>query len=67
VSDRRRRQRLIVSSSPPRKNGARKFSPRAGDCVTLTRTGNSGSMRVVVPLGTALSPGDTMLVGERWF
>jgi polysaccharide biosynthesis/export protein len=24
-------------------------------------------MRVVVPLGTALSPGDTVLVGERWF
>jgi hypothetical protein len=22
---------------------------------------------VVVPLGTALSPGDTILVGERWF
>jgi polysaccharide export outer membrane protein len=27
----------------------------------------SGSMRVVVPLGTSLSPGDTVLVGERWF
>jgi hypothetical protein len=26
----------------------------------------SGCMRVVVPLGTALSPGDTVLVGERW-
>jgi polysaccharide export outer membrane protein len=24
-------------------------------------------MRIVVPLGTALSPGDTVLVGERWF
>jgi polysaccharide biosynthesis/export protein len=24
-------------------------------------------MRVVVPLGTAVSPGDTVLVGERWF
>jgi polysaccharide export outer membrane protein len=23
--------------------------------------------RYVVPLGTALSPGDTVLVGERWF
>jgi polysaccharide export outer membrane protein len=42
------------------------FSPRARrDRVTLTD--NSGSMRVVVPLGTALSPGDTVLVGERWF
>ena len=44
------------------------FSPRARrDTVTLTHTDNSGSMRVVVPLGTALSPGDTVLVGERWF
>ena len=44
------------------------FSPRARrDRVTLTHTDASGSMRVVVPLGTALSPGDTVLVGERWF
>jgi polysaccharide biosynthesis/export protein len=44
------------------------FSPRARrDRVTLTHIDNSGSMRVVVPLGTALSPGDTVLVGERWF
>jgi polysaccharide export outer membrane protein len=44
------------------------FSPRARrDSVTLTHTENSGPMRVVVPLGTALSPGDTVLVGERWF
>jgi polysaccharide export outer membrane protein len=44
------------------------FSPRAlRDRVTLTHTDNSGSMRVVVPLGTAVSPGDTVLVGERWF
>src|ERR1700676_4092423 len=44
------------------------FSPRAlRDRVTLTHTGNSGSMRMVVPLGTAISPGDTVLVGERWF
>jgi hypothetical protein len=26
-----------------------------------------GSMRMTVPLGTAISPGDTVLVGERWF
>ena len=26
-----------------------------------------GSMRAVVPLGTPLSPGDTVFVGERWF
>ena len=44
------------------------FSPRAlRDRVTLTHTDNSGSMRAVVPLGTAVSPGDTVLVGERWF
>jgi polysaccharide biosynthesis/export protein len=44
------------------------FSPRARrDRVTVTHTDRSGSMRVVVPLGTALSPGDTVLVGERWF
>jgi polysaccharide export outer membrane protein len=44
------------------------FSPRARrDNVTLTHTDGSGSMRVVVPLGTPLSPGDTVLVGERWF
>ena len=44
------------------------FSQRAQrDRVTLTHTDNSGSMRVAVPLGTALSPGDTVLVGERWF
>jgi polysaccharide export outer membrane protein len=44
------------------------FSPRAQrDRVTLTHTDSSGSMRVAVPLGTALSPGDTVLVGERWF
>jgi len=44
------------------------FSPRARrDRVTLTHAEASGSMRIVVPLGTALSPGDTVLVGERWF
>ena len=44
------------------------FSPRARrDSVTLTHTDASGPVRMVVPLGTALSPGDTVLVGERWF
>jgi polysaccharide export outer membrane protein len=44
------------------------FSPRARrDSVTLTHTDGSGPMRAVVPLGTPLSPGDTVLVGERWF
>ncbi len=40
------------------------FSPRAKrDSVTLTH--NAG--RAVVPLGTSISPGDTVFVGERWF
>ncbi len=44
------------------------FSPRARrDQVTLTHTDTSGSGRFVVPLGTSLSPGDTVFVGERWF
>jgi polysaccharide export outer membrane protein len=44
------------------------FSPRARrDSVTLTHSDGSTSSRVVVPLGTALNPGDTVLVGERWF
>jgi polysaccharide biosynthesis/export protein len=44
------------------------FSPRAKrDRVTKTHTDGAGASRVVVPLGTALSPGDTVLVGERWF
>ncbi len=44
------------------------FSPRARrDVVTLTHTDGAGSVRVVVPLGTPVGPGDTVLVGERWF
>ena len=44
------------------------FSPRARrDSVTLTHSDGAGSSRVVVPLGTAVSPGDTVLVNERWF
>jgi polysaccharide export outer membrane protein len=40
------------------------FSPRARrDSVTLTHN----TSRVIVPLGTPISPGDTILVGERWF
>ncbi len=40
------------------------FSPRAKrDSVTLTHNAS----RTVVPLGTSISPGDTVLVGERWF
>ena len=44
------------------------FSPRARrDRVTLTHTDGGGSVRAVVPLGTPINPGDTVLVGERWF
>ena len=44
------------------------FSPRAKrDAVTLTHTDNSTPSRAVVPLGTPISPGDTILVSERWF
>src|SRR2546430_2976282 len=44
------------------------FSPRARrDRVTVTHTDASGTGRYAVPPGTSLSPGDTVLVGERWF
>jgi polysaccharide biosynthesis/export protein len=44
------------------------FSPRARkDVVTLTHPQGAGAVRALVPLGTPLSPGDTVLVGERWF
>jgi polysaccharide biosynthesis/export protein len=44
------------------------FSPRAKrGMVTLTHADAKGAARYVVPLGTSLSPGDTVYVGERWF
>jgi polysaccharide export outer membrane protein len=44
------------------------FSPRARrDRVTVTHTDASGTGRYEVPPGTSISPGDTVLVGERWF
>lgn len=44
------------------------FSPRAKrDVVTLTHTDANGAARYAVPLGTSLSPGDTVYVSERWF
>ena len=44
------------------------FSPRARrDRVTVTHTDASGTGRYVVSPGTSLGPGDTVLVGERWF
>jgi polysaccharide export outer membrane protein len=44
------------------------FTPRAQrDRVTLTHADSSGPTRMVVPLGTAVGPGDTVQIGERWF
>ena len=44
------------------------FSPRARrDTVTLTHSDQAGATRIVVPLGTAVGPGDTVYVVERWF
>jgi polysaccharide export outer membrane protein len=44
------------------------FSPRAKrDHVTITHTDARGTVRLVVPTATLLSPGDTVLVNERWF
>ncbi|WP_263990028.1 polysaccharide biosynthesis/export family protein [Rhodopseudomonas palustris] len=44
------------------------FTPRAQrDRVTVTHPEGGGMVREVVPLGTPLSPGDTVYVGERWF
>ena len=44
------------------------FTPRAlRDRVTVTHTDAGGTERFVVPPGTPIGPGDTVLVGERWF
>lgn len=44
------------------------FSPRAKrDAVTLTHPTQDGSFRAEVPLGTPMSPGDTVMISERWF
>jgi polysaccharide export outer membrane protein len=44
------------------------FTPRAKrNMVTVTHTDAGSSGRYVVPMGTSLSPGDTVFVGERWF
>jgi polysaccharide export outer membrane protein len=44
------------------------FSPRARrDSVTVTHTDASGTARFAVPPGSPISPGDTVLVSERWF
>lgn len=44
------------------------FTPRAQRSgIKLTRTGETGTVQVTVPPGTLLRPGDTVVVGERWF
>ena len=44
------------------------FSPRARrDSVTVTHTDASGTARFIVPPGSPIGPGDTVLVSERWF
>lgn len=44
------------------------FTPRAQrHDVKLTRTYPAGPLTATVPLATTLKPGDTILVGERWF
>jgi polysaccharide biosynthesis/export protein len=44
------------------------FAPRAHrDTVELTRPAAGGSTRQTVPVASAVRPGDTITVGERWF
>ncbi len=44
------------------------FSPRAQKSgAQLTRSNEAGSVRANVPLETPLAPGDTVVIGERWF
>lgn len=44
------------------------FTPRAQrQDVKLTRTYPAGPLTSTVPIATTLKPGDTILVGERWF
>jgi polysaccharide biosynthesis/export protein len=44
------------------------FAPRAyRDTVELTRPAAGGSTRQTVPVASAVRPGDTITVGERWF
>ncbi len=44
------------------------FTPRAQrGTVKLTRPGDAGTVQANVPTGTILRPGDTIVIGERWF
>ena len=44
------------------------FTPRAErGSIKLTRMGQTGTAQAIVPPGTLLKPGDTVVVTERWF
>ena len=44
------------------------FTPRAQrGMVKLTRPAEAGTVQANVPPGTLLRPGDTIVIGERWF
>jgi polysaccharide export outer membrane protein len=44
------------------------FTPRAfHDTVQISHTVGGQTLRVTVPAGTQVSPGDTVTVSERWF
>ncbi|MCO5131988.1 MAG: polysaccharide export protein [Xanthobacteraceae bacterium] len=44
------------------------YSPRARrDSVTIDHSSSAGTVRAVVPPATPINPGDTVVVGERWF
>jgi len=44
------------------------FTPRAErSAVKITRTYPAGPLTTEAPLATTLKPGDTVLIGERWF
>jgi polysaccharide export outer membrane protein len=44
------------------------FTPRADRSgIKLRRMGEGGTAQAIVPPGTLLRPGDTVVVGERWF
>jgi polysaccharide export outer membrane protein len=44
------------------------FTPRAvRDSAELTRPGEAATARANVPLGALIRPGDTIVIGERWF
>lgn len=44
------------------------FTPRAErKAIKLTRVGEAGAAQAIVPPGTFLKPGDTVVVAERWF